>query len=158
MVFNAKLNVRSATGYFVWAYIMVTVLAYLVSYLVGMIMQLPPGPPAGGSIFDSPEFVKSVPYHLLINLLVWTAFSYLYFKKNQKNGSLITNPLHLGLFWLLVAMLTDLIFFVLIPSPVALTFHQFYVEYQPWITITYAIVFISPLLAKIFNPTILLEK
>ncbi len=146
MFLNVKLNVRSATGYFISAYIIVTILAYLASYLVSVFIKLPPDPP-GINMFDSQEFVKSVPYHLLINLLVWTAFSYMYFRNNQKRGFNTTAPIYLSLFWLLTAMLTDLIFFVLIPSPVALSFHQFYVEYQPWISITYLIVFISPLLS-----------
>jgi hypothetical protein len=146
MFLNVKLNVRSATGYFISAYIIVTILAYLASYLVSVFIRLPPDPP-GINMFDSQEFVKSVPYHLLINLLVWTAFSYMYFRNNQKRGFNTTAPIYLSLFWLLTAMLTDLIFFVLIPSPVALSFHQFYVEYQPWISITYLIVFISPLLS-----------
>jgi hypothetical protein len=130
MFLNVKLNARSATGYFISAYITVTILAYLASYLVSVIIKLPPDPP-GGNMFDSPEFVKSVPYHLLINLLVWTAFSYIYFRNNQKRGFNTTAPIYLGLFWLLTAMLI----------------HQFYVEYQPWISITYLIVFISPLLS-----------
>jgi len=71
----------------------------------------------------------------------------MYFRKNPKRGLNTTAPIYLSLFWLLAAMLTDLVFFVLIPSPVALSFHQFYVEYQPWISITYGIVFISPLLS-----------
>jgi hypothetical protein len=146
MFLKVKLNVRSATGYFISAYIIVTILAYLASYLVSIFIRLPPEQP-GGNMFDSPEFVKSVPYHLVINLLVWTLFSYMYFRTNLKRG-LNTAPVYLGLYWLLAAMLTDLVFFVLIPSPVALSFHQFYVEYQPWISITYGIVFISPLLAS----------
>jgi hypothetical protein len=146
MFLKVKLNVRSATGYFISAYVIVTILAYLASYLVSIFVQLPPQPP-GGNMFDSPEFVKSVPYHLVINLIVWTLFSYMYYRTNLKRG-LNTAPVYLGLYWLLAAMLTDLIFFVLIPSPVALSFHQFYVEYQPWISITYGIVFISPLLSS----------
>jgi hypothetical protein len=147
MFLKVKLNVRSATGYFISAYIIVTILAYLASYLVSIFIKLPPELP-GGNMFDSPEFVKSVPYHLVINLLVWTIFSYIYFRTNQKRGLNTTAPIYLGLFWLLTAMLTDLVFFVLIPSPVALSFHQFYVEYQPWISITYGIVFISPLISS----------
>ncbi|HVY74306.1 MAG TPA: hypothetical protein VG890_05715 [Puia sp.] len=141
-----KLNSRSTIGYFVLAYIIVTILAYSVSYLLGMILHLPP-PPPGTGIFDSPEFLKGVPYHLLINLLTWTVFSYLYFRKNITKNAPITVAAYLGLFWLVLAMLVDLIFFVLIPSPVALTFHQFYIEYQPWISITYGIVLISPMIS-----------
>lgn len=142
-----KLNVRSAIKNFIAAYIIVTILAYFASFMVGMMLKLPP-PEPGGSMFDSPEFVKSVPYHLLINLLIWTIFSYMYFTKNKNRELNITTAFYLSIFWLVTAMLTDLVFFVLIPSPVALTFHQFYVEYQPWISITYLIVFISPLISQ----------
>ena len=138
------INFKKAIINFAWAYITVTILAYAVSYIVGIVLKLPP-PAPGESIFDSPEFVKTVPYHLLINLLCWTFFSYLYFTKRQDTG--IKEAVYLGAFWLVTAMIVDLVCFVLIKSPVSLTPHQFYVEYQPWISITYLLVFVSPFIA-----------
>ena len=146
MLLNVKLNIRKAIGHFICAYIIVTILAYSVSYLVGMMLKLPP-PAPGVSIFDDPVFVKTVPYHLLINLLAWALFSYVYFRKNKKNPLDLSAAVYLGFFWLILSMTVDLIFFVMIPSPVSLTFRQFYIEYQPWISITYLIVLISPLIS-----------
>jgi hypothetical protein len=36
---------------------------------------------------------------------------------------------------------------VLIPSPVQMTHHQMYVEYQPWLTLIYLIIFLCPVLS-----------
>lgn len=128
---------------FTWAYIIVTILAYSISYLAAIMFKLPS---LGGSPFDEPAFVMTVPYHLLINLLVWTFFGYLYFKKKQTNQYHLKEAMYLSCYWLVIAMIVDLVGFVLIKSPVSLTPYQFYVEYQPWISITYLIVFISPLI------------
>jgi len=86
----------------------------------------------------------TVPYHLLINLICWTLFSYIYAKKKGDAIYSFKEAMHLGLLWLVVAMVVDFIGFVLIKSPVSLTPHEFYIDYQPWISITYFIVLISP--------------
>jgi hypothetical protein len=53
----------------------------------------------------------------------------------------------LGCFWLAVALPLDLVGWVLVKHPYSLTFHEFYIEYQPWISITYLIVLISPVIS-----------
>jgi hypothetical protein len=140
-----KINFKRAGINFVLAYLVVTILAYGVSFLAEIIFQLPSMEELGVTMFESPTFVMTVPYHLLINFLVWTGFSWLYFRKAEGRTILFKEYLHLALFWLVLAMLTDLIAFVLIKSPFSLTPHQFYVEYQPWISLTYLIVLVSPL-------------
>jgi hypothetical protein len=143
---GTKLNFKKAILYFIWAYIIVTVLAYSLSYLVGSLMT-PVAQAPGASIFDDPVFVKTVPYHLLINLLVWTLCSYAYFKRAKDKKPDFQAAIYLSFLWLVLAMLVDLTAFVLIKSPVSLTPHQFYIEYQPWISITYLILFVSPLIS-----------
>lgn len=130
---------------FLWAYIIVTILAYSLSYAVGIIFNLPSAAELGVSMFEDPAFVKTVPYHLLINLLCWTFFGYRYFKKTGAYH--LEEAFYLSCCWLITALIVDFTGFVLIKSPVSLTPHQFYIEYQPWISITYAIVFISPLIS-----------
>jgi len=141
-----KLNIKKALICFTWAYIIVTILAYALSITAGIVFKLPSAQELGVSMFEDPAFVMTVPYHLLLNLLVWTFFSYRYFKKKENNQYFLKEALNLSGCWLVVAMIVDYIGFVLIKSPISLTPHQFYVEYQPWISITYLIVFISPLL------------
>lgn len=140
-----KINIKKAILNFIWAYIIVTILAYSVSYLAGSIFKLPSYIDLGVSLFEDPAFVMTVPYHLLINLLTWTIFSHFYFRKKSTVTLIWQEAFRLGLFWLLVAMMVDFIGFVLIKSPISLTPHQFYIEYQPWISITYVIVLLSPL-------------
>jgi TctA family transporter len=45
------------------------------------------------------------------------------------------------------SVLIDFLAFVLIPHPFAFTFHEFYVDYQPWITLVYVAIYLSPWLA-----------
>ena len=130
---------------FLWAYIIVTLLAYSLSYAMGTIFNLPSAEELGVSMFEDPAFVKTVPYHLFINFICWTFFGYRYLKKINAVHIQFTYYLSCG--WLIVAIVVDFVGFVLIKSPVSLTPYQFYIEYQPWISVTYAIVFISPLVA-----------
>ncbi len=139
-----KFNFKKAVINFVLAYIIVTILAYSISIIVGIVFKLPSSEDLGVSVFKDPAFVMTVPYHLLINLITWTVFSHFYFKKNENNKYLLKESFFLGIFWLAMAMVVDFIGFVLIKSSVSLTPYQFYIEYQPWISITYLIVLISP--------------
>ena len=41
----------------------------------------------------------------------------------------------------------DLFGWVLVPHPWHMTLEQFYVGYQPWISLIYLVIFISPILA-----------
>jgi hypothetical protein len=50
-----------------------------------------------------------------------------------------------GTFWAVVCILIDLVGWILIPHPWAMTFKEFYIDYQPWITLTYLVIFFSPL-------------
>ena len=42
-----------------------------------------PDPQPGQSILQAPAFVATVPYHVLIMLLVWPLFAWLYFRKRR---------------------------------------------------------------------------
>jgi hypothetical protein len=139
-----KFNFKKAIINFILAYILVTILAYSLSIIVGIIFELPSSEDLGVSMFKDPAFVMTVPYHLLINLLAWTVFSYFYFKKKENNKYQLKETLFLASFWLVMAMAVDFTGFVLIKSPFSLTPYQFYIEYQPWISVTYLIVFCSP--------------
>jgi hypothetical protein len=54
--------------------------------------------------------------------------------------------LRLSFFWLVAAMIIDFVCFVLIKHAWSLTPHEFYVEYQPWISLIYFSIFLSPLI------------
>lgn len=139
-----KVSFKRAILNFVWAYIIVTILAYSISIMAAIIFKLPSYQDLGVSLFEDPAFVMTVPYHLLINLLVWTLFSYWCLRKQNLSEYGLKDIFYLSTLWLVLALIVDFVCFVLIKTPLSLTPHQFYVEYQPWISITYLLVFISP--------------
>lgn len=142
-----KINFKKAIINFILAYIVVTILCYSVTIITGIVLKLPTAEELGVGIFKEPAFVLTVSYHLLINLFVWTIFAWFYFRKNDNDTSKLKESVFLGFFWLITALLIDMIGFVIIKSPFSMTFYQFYIEYQPWISITYFFVFIGPILS-----------
>lgn len=140
-----KVKPARALILFFIAYIIVTVLAAATTETYASIYHSPE-PTAGMSILQAPAFVTTVPYHVLIMLIVWPIFAWIYFKKpKQPNPSLQrTETLHLALTWLIAAIVVDFVGFVLIKNPYSLTPHEFYVIYQPWISFIYIAIFLSP--------------
>lgn len=138
------LNWKRATGYFFLAYLVVTILATATSEIYGYKNQSPP-PAPGQSILESEAFVATVPYHVLIMLLVWPLFAALYFDRPRlSRDQERRETLHLSVYWVALAIVTDYIGFVLIRHPYSLTPYEFYVVYQPWISLIYGAIFMAP--------------
>ena len=141
-------DIKRALIYFFVAYIVVTILATAVSVLYGVVYPSPQPEELGVSLLKAPSFTATVPYHVLIMLLVWPAFAWVYFRKRQpqnRDGEL-KEALRLSFFWLAAAMIVDFACFVLIKHPWSLTPYEFYVEYEPWIGLIYISIFLSPLI------------
>ena len=132
--------------YFFAAYVLVTVLAAGLTITYGMINHSPEPSQLGVDMLQAPAFVATVPYHVLIMLLVWPVFALLYFRKRRPSSaeqeSRVT--MRLALLWLVSAMVVDFVGFVLIKNPWSMTAHELYVEYQPWITLIYLSIFLGP--------------
>jgi len=142
------LDIKRAFIYFFVAYGVVTILATVVTLLYGLIYHSPQPEELGVSLLKAPSFVATVPYHVLIMLLVWPVFAWVYLRKRQprnRDGEL-GESLRLSFFWLAAAMIVDFVCFVLIKHPWSLTPHEFYVEYEPWIGLIYTAIFLSPLI------------
>jgi hypothetical protein len=58
----------------------------------------------------------------------------------------LTEALTTGAIWVSICIVFDLFGWVLIKHPWSLTFKQFYVEYQPWITLVYIAIFLGPVI------------
>ncbi len=142
-----KLNFKKALLFFVYSYTIVTILASGITALFISVYKLPSYIDLGLTMFDDPGFVMTVPYHLLINLVCWTFYGYIYLRKRMNDKFILKEAVYLGCFWLAVALPLDLVGWVLVKHPYSLTFHEFYIEYQPWISITYLIVLISPVIS-----------
>jgi heme/copper-type cytochrome/quinol oxidase subunit 2 len=121
---------------------MVTILAAATTECYGLINNLPP-PPPGVSPVKTPVFLATVPYHVLIMLIVWTIFAWIYFRKNRNNNpdAERSEILNLAILWLVLAMVVDCVGF---KHPYSLSARAFYVDYQPWISLIYLAIFLSP--------------
>lgn len=56
----------------------------------------------------------------------------------------LSEALITGAIWAGICVLADLVGWVLIKHPWRLTFKEFYVDYQPWITLIYLAIFVGP--------------
>lgn len=85
------------------------------------------------------------PWHPLYNIIFFTIFGLIYLKK--VNEPTAKKALKTGALWSGMSIVFDLVGWVLIDHPWSLTFKQFYIEYQPWITLVYLAMLIAPLFA-----------
>ena len=85
------------------------------------------------------------PWHPLYNIILFTISGLLYLRK--VNDLTIRKAVLTGALWAGISIVTDLVGWVLIKHPLRLTFRQFYIEYQPWITLVYLAMFVAPVIA-----------
>ena len=65
----------------------------------------------------------------------------------------LKKALKTGALWAGISIVIDLVGWVLIKHPWSLTFKQFYIDYQPWITLVYLAMVIAPVIGYyILNP------
>lgn len=98
------------------------------------------------SMKDSPgmgeAYERTKPFHPLYNIIIFPIFAWLYF---LSVSSLTLETVAItSLLWGAITIILDLIGWVLIRHPWSLSFKKFYIDYQPWITLTYLIIFASP--------------
>lgn len=101
------------------------------------------------TMYDIVAYAKTVPYHPLYNIMIWPIFSGIYF--SQANPANIWyHALILGVGWTLITIVIDLVGWVLIKHPWKMTFKEMYIDYQPWISLIYLSIFVSPFIAAFF--------
>jgi hypothetical protein len=136
-------NLRKGTGYFLVAYWIVTLLGILLTVLFAVVFQPPTPQDLGVPVTQAPAYLMTLPYHPLLNLVVWPFFAWFYLRQvtaeNRKKEAL-----RLGVFWAAITIVIDLIGWILIPHPWAMAVKEFYVDYQPWITMIYLIILFTP--------------
>ena len=101
------------------------------------------------SMMDSPGmgegYERTKPWHPLYNIIIFPPFAYLYLA--GLHTVTLQTAVWTGLLWGTVTIVIDVIGWVLIKHPWSLTFQEFYVDYQPWITLIYLTIYASPLIA-----------
>ncbi|MDR1795089.1 MAG: hypothetical protein LBR25_06810 [Erysipelotrichaceae bacterium] len=89
-------------------------------------------------------YEKTKPWHPLYNIILFSVFGWLYMQGLAKptfNDAVVT-----GLLWALICIVFDLFGWVLIKHPWSLTLSEFYIDYQPWITLIYLAIFAGPVI------------
>ena len=143
---KAPIAVGRALVCFLAAYSAVTVLATALTLTYGWINHSPQPQDLGVGLLQAPAFVATVPYHVVIMLVVWPGFAWLYFRRGGQFAGRkdVRETLWLSLTWLGGAVLVDYVCFVLIRHPWSLTPHEFYIDYEPWIGLIYVAILASP--------------
>lgn len=98
------------------------------------------------SMKDSPGmgegYEKTKPWHTLYNIIIFPIFAYLYL--NGLETVTFSNVIATSIIWGTITVIFDLIGWVLIKHPWSLSFKEFYIDYQPWITLIYITIYASP--------------
>ena len=89
-------------------------------------------------------YEKTKPWHPLYNIVIFTVFGFIYM--NGLSNPTIAEAFITGAIWVSICIVFDVFGWVIIKHPWSLTFKQFYIEYQPWITLIYIAIFIGPIL------------
>jgi hypothetical protein len=101
------------------------------------------------TMYDIVAYAKTVPFHPLYNIIIWPIFAYLYLH-GLSGANIWTEALILGVSWALITIVLDLFGWVIIKHPWRMTLKEMYVDCQPWITLIYITIFLSPLIATLF--------
>lgn len=98
------------------------------------------------SMKDSPGmgegYERTKPWHPLYNIIMFSVFGFLYM--HGLSEPTIQEALITGAIWSGICIVADLFGWVIIKHPWSLSFKEFYIDYQPWITLIYAAIFSGP--------------
>lgn len=137
-------NVTSLILCYVAAYVIVTMIGMLHTIFNITVLHMKSMKDSEGM---GEGYERTKPWHALYNLAVFPVFAGIYFQ----GLSFVTwkTAAFTSLIWGTATIVLDVFGWVLIKHPWSLTFRQFYIEYQPWITLIYIAIYASPLLAFI---------
>ena len=88
-------------------------------------------------------YEKTKPWHPLYNIILFSLFGYLYM-----HGLAVPTMMEAvitGAIWTGICIVFDLFGWVIFKHPWSLTFKEFYIDYQPWITLIYIAIFLGPI-------------
>lgn len=90
-------------------------------------------------------YEKTKPWHPLYNIIIFPIFAYLYL--NGLDTIIFQNVVMTSIVWGSITVIFDLFGWVIIKHPWSLTAKEFYIDYQPWISLIYLAIYASPFLA-----------
>ena len=92
-------------------------------------------------------YEKTKPWHPLYNIILFSLFGYLYM--HGLAVPTMVEAVITGAIWTGICIVFDLFGRVIIKHPWSLSFKEFYVDYQPWITLIYIAIFLGPIVGFI---------
>ena len=129
--------------YFFIGYVVITWIGFIHTVFNIKVLHMKSMKESGGKGKGLGEaYNKTKPWHPLYNLIILPIFAYMYFK--GLDTVTLSNVIATSILWGTSAIVIDLVGWVLIKHPLSLTFRRFYIEYQPWITLVYLIMYASP--------------
>ena len=103
------------------------------------------------SMKDSPGmgegYEKTKPWHPLYNIILFSLFGYLYM--HGLAVPTMVEAVITGAIWTGICIVFDLFGWVIIKHPWRFSFKEFYVDYQPWITLIYIAISLGPIVGFI---------
>lgn len=100
------------------------------------------------SLLKSPAYHTTIQYHPIYSLLVFPCFALIYLiQVNPVN--LLHEAFVTGNTWTIISILLHYITLIVIPHKWQSTYKDFYINYQPLVTLIYTTIFISPLIAGV---------
>lgn len=87
-------------------------------------------------------YEKTKPWHPLYNIVLFTLFGWLYLRGLPAPS--MAEALITGGIWAGICIVFDVFGWVIVKHPWSLSFREFYVDYQPWITLVYLAIFLGP--------------
>ena len=122
-----------------WAsYIIVTIIGIL--HTVFNICVLHMKPMDDKSMGEGYE--KTKPWHPLYNIIIFAIFGFLYM--NGLENPTIAEAFITGAIWVGICIVFDVFAWVILKHPWSLSLKEFYIDYQPWITLIYVAIFLGP--------------
>ena len=107
------------------------------------------------SMKDSPGmgegYEKTKPWHPLYNIVIFSLFGYLYL--NGLDHPSMHEALRTGLIWSVICLVFDAFGWVIIKHPWSLSWKEFYIDYQPWISLIYLAIFLGPVIGFLLLST-----
>ncbi len=131
-------NFGASMLWFWIAYFTVTVIGILHTVFNIYVLKMSPmGEQGMGEGYE-----KTKPWHPVYNIAVFSLCGWLYM--NDLPNPSLNEALLAGAIWAGICVVFDVFGWVLIKHPWSLSFREFYVEYQPWITLIYLAIFLDP--------------
>lgn len=93
-------------------------------------------------------YEKTKPWHPLYNIILFTLFGWLYM--HGLPDPTLGEAVRTGLLWAGICILFDVFGWVVFKHPWSLSFREFYIDYQPWISLIYVAIFLGPVIGYLF--------